>query len=85
VYGEGPQITQIDTDGIHRLPQRNGLHIPRGRRRLTQKRKNSNDGVDEDSGCHPSSDYAFSKLDAERRPSSRTDKIEQIQQILSEE
>jgi nucleoside-diphosphate-sugar epimerase len=32
----------------------------------TQKRKNSN-GVDEDGDCWPSSDYAVSKLDAERR------------------
>jgi len=69
VYGEGPQITpvkykikdhltgqaQINADSIHRL------------HRYTQKKKNSNEGVGEDSECYPSSDYAFSKLDAERR------------------
>lgn len=45
VYGEDPQITQIEQI----------------------KKKNNNNAVGEDSECRPSSDYAHSKLDAEKR------------------
>jgi len=47
-----------------------------GRRNVQtgQSRKNNNNSVGEDSDCHPSSDYALSKLDAERRLTALNDK-----------
>lgn len=78
VYGEDPQITQITQN--ERDVSRKGAKAQRGEeypqvsqinihrlRRFPQKKRNSNEGVDEDSECWPSSDYAVSKLDAERR------------------
>lgn len=64
VYGEDPQI---NAGCIPRLQP--GEICPAFNRagRITQNKKNSNDGVGEDSECQPSSDYACSKLDAERR------------------
>ena len=58
VYGEGEQWSGVSGRGSGKIFSRNGAK--------TQKRKNSN-GVDEDGDCRPSSDYAVSKLDAERR------------------
>jgi hypothetical protein len=57
VYGEGPQInpqiTQSEKDALRKGAK-------------AQKRKNYN-GIGENGKCQPSSDYARSKLDAERR------------------
>ena len=63
VYGEGPQMAS-----------RKGAKAQRGKKypQITQitrikSTKTNNNGVGEDGECHPSSDYAVSKLDAERR------------------
>jgi len=61
VYGEGPQITQNEKDTSHK-----------GDPQITQitrikSTKTNNNAVDEDGECWPSSDYAISKLDAEKR------------------
>jgi nucleoside-diphosphate-sugar epimerase len=68
VYGEHPQITQItqnekDTSRPSTIFLTYGVN--KGAKAL--KTKNSNIGVSEDGECRPSSDYAMSKLDAERR------------------
>jgi nucleoside-diphosphate-sugar epimerase len=55
LYGEGPRITQKEKDAPNK-----GAKAQKGK-------MNSNNGVGEDSDCWPSSDYAESKLDAERR------------------
>ncbi|MEW6328019.1 MAG: NAD-dependent epimerase/dehydratase family protein [Thermodesulfobacteriota bacterium] len=69
VYGEGaqinPQITQITQSEKDAL--RKGACLPfRHRQAKAQKREDCN-GIGEDGECQPSSDYARSKLDAERR------------------
>lgn len=58
VYGEGPQISQIEKI-IHRLRR---FHRFKDIQQVAQI-----NAVGEDSDCKPSSDYARSKLDAERR------------------
>jgi nucleoside-diphosphate-sugar epimerase len=67
VYGEGPQITQNKKD-----VSRKGEKAQRGKKypQISQSKRtitNSDDGVGEDGEYWPSSDYAVSKLDAERR------------------
>ena len=68
VYGEGPQITQItrikspktNNNGVGEDPQITQIS-------QIEQIKNNNNAVSEESDYHPSSDYAVSKLDAERR------------------
>jgi len=64
VYGEGPQLNEGGVPGLQPGEIRPSFHREG---RIVQKEKNSNDGVGEDGNCQPSSDYACSKLDAERR------------------
>ena len=60
VYGEGPQMTSRPSTICWTYRVNNGAKV--------QKRKNSsNEGIGEGGECRPSSDYAVSKLDAERR------------------
>ena len=64
VYGEGPQITQI-TQNKKDVSRKDDPQITQITR--IKHTKTNNNAVDEDGECHPSSDYAVSKLDAERR------------------
>ena len=58
VYGEGPQMAS--RKGAKAQRRERDLHI-------NGTKINNDDGVGEDGECWPSSDYAVSKLDAERR------------------
>ncbi len=64
VYGEGPQITPVPSSGAT------------GQAQISQIKqiKTNNKSVGEDGKCRPSSDYAVSKLDAERRLIALSDK-----------
>jgi len=64
VYGEHPQITQITQNkkDTSRKGDPQITPIPQ-----IKRTRINNNGVDEDGECWPSSDYAVSKLDAERR------------------
>ena len=69
VYGEGPQITPTRLP-LPRLPliaKHCGQGGTSGQVTRIKSTKTNNNGVDEDGDCRPSSDYAVSKLDAERR------------------
>ena len=70
VYGEGKQWSEVRgrrSEGRERQRSEvGGQKSEVGGQGKTEKRKNNN-GVDEDGDCRPSSDYAVSKLDAERR------------------
>lgn len=66
LYGEGPRIIQKEKDA----PRPDTIFRTYGANKGAKAQKrtmNSNNGVSEDSDCWPSSDYAESKLDAERR------------------
>jgi len=70
VYGEHPQITQItqnkkDTSRKSAKAQRREEYPQITR--IKRTKANNDNAVDEDGECRPSSDYAVSKLDAERR------------------
>jgi nucleoside-diphosphate-sugar epimerase len=73
VYGEGPQINpQITPEewspystGQAQITQ-NKKDASRKGAKAQKRKKNGNDGVGENGDCEPSSDYACSKLDAER-------------------
>ncbi|MBA7703427.1 hypothetical protein ES703_112213 [subsurface metagenome] len=76
VYGEGPQITPVPSSGATGQAQITQISqnkkMPHAK---AQKRNNSsNEGISEDGECWPSSDYAVSKLDAERRLIALSDK-----------
>ena len=64
VYGEGPpispQITQIPQMGA-------GISPVSSIEPSDEAQVGNNNGISEDADCNPSSDYAFSKLDAEKR------------------
>ena len=64
VYGEGSQITHKEKDALRPSTIFRTYGVNKGAK--AQKRKNGN-RVGEDGECWPSSDYALSKLDAERR------------------
>ncbi len=74
VYGEGPQINpQITPEewspystGQAQITQ-NKKDASRKGAKAQKRKKNGNDWVGENGNCQPSSDYACSKLDAERR------------------
>jgi len=62
VYGEDPQITQITRNNSRKKAQET-----HNIRKSGIRSQESGDGTTEDGECWPSSDYAVSKLDAERR------------------
>jgi nucleoside-diphosphate-sugar epimerase len=64
IYGEGRQEIGDRKDGERRTESGDGKD--EGRRTETGDRRLET-GISEDGGCWPSSDYAVSKLDAERR------------------
>lgn len=69
VYGEGRKETGVRREGTEKIFSRKGAMTQKGDEfpQIKRSDKNSEDGVGEDSECLPSSDYAVSKLDAERR------------------
>jgi nucleoside-diphosphate-sugar epimerase len=73
VYGENSQISQISQN--KKDVSRKGAKAQRGGEypqitqisQIKRTKTNNDDGIGEDGECWPSSDYAVSKLDAERR------------------
>jgi len=68
VYGEGGQVSGVRGQESGKIFSRKGANAQRDSGQMSVVRsQGTGDGTTEDGECWPSSDYAVSKLDAERR------------------